>query len=294
MYDYGNARIAALRSRLLDASQLRRLATSETPDAFLTALERAEDWRAILRETAPLFSDPQAAVATAIERHRSARSRAMIGWYDGPTRRLAEALVMGLDLERLVAITRRRHGGASASAIGSSVTAGALLDVATLGAIARTSGEADLERVLVRAGVLTAAEARTLSADAGGTDQRRLEDRIVHAFDTARARRAAGRGQAARRVRAILADERAVRTAVVAELGEDGPSAAWLVERSLTLARLDRIARLGPRDPLGIGTVAGYAAAIEAQAIRLRASLARVVSGWGQDLLVPFLGAGRG
>ncbi len=294
MYDYGNARIAALRSRLLDASQLRRLAASETPDAYLAALERADDWRATLRETAPLFSDPQAAVATAIERHRSARSRAMIRWYDGPTRRLVEALVMGLDLERLVAITRRRHGGASASAIGSSVTAGALLDLATLGAIARTSREEDLGRVLVRAGVLTAAEARTLSSDASGQDQRRLEERVVHAFDTARERRAAGRGEAARRVRAILADERAVRTAVVAELGDAGPSAAWLVERSLTLTRLDRIARLGPRDPLGIGSVAGYAAAIEAQAIRLRASLARVVSGWGQDLLVPFLGAGRG
>ena len=55
---------------------------------------------------------------------------------------------------------------------------------------------------------------------------------------------------------------------------------ATIAERALTLERLDDEARFGRRDPLGVGTVIGYVAAVEAQAIRLRAILARVRAGW--------------
>jgi hypothetical protein len=68
--------------------------------------------------------------------------------------------------------------------------------------------------------------------------------------------------------------------------------AAWPLEREATLARLERVARAGPRDPLGISAVAGYVAALDAQAIRLRASLARVVAGWGPETARPYLAAG--
>src|SRR5512143_4260873 len=108
MYDYGNARVAALRGRLLDAVAFRRLADADSAGAFLAGLDRLDDWHAIRRETEPLFGEPQAAIEAAIERHRSARLGALAGWYEGPARRLVEALVMPLDGERITAILRRR------------------------------------------------------------------------------------------------------------------------------------------------------------------------------------------
>ena len=68
---------------------------------------------------------------------------------------------------------------------------------------------------------------------------------------------------------------------------------AALAERALTLERLDGQARSGRRDPLGIGTVVGYVAAVEAQAIRLRAILARVRAGWPAAFTAPYLGRTR-
>lgn len=291
MYDYGNARIAVLRSRLLDVHDLRRLAELDSPAAILASMERSEDWRSILRETTPLFSDPQAALEASIERQRGVRLGGLIRWYDGAARSLAEALVMRLDLERVVALTRRQRGGSAAATVGASIVRGALLDVADLGAISRTSDRAGLGRILVRAGVLPPSAVRALTGDDG--DQRDLEARLVAVFDDARMRRASGGGQDARTVRAILEAERGVRAVVATELQEGGPSAAWLMERSTTLASLDRVAHAGPRDPLRIGAVAGYVAAVEAQAVRLRACLARVVAGWGPEAIAPFLAGGR-
>jgi hypothetical protein len=292
MVDYGNTRIAVLRSRLLDPFALRRLSELDSLEAALALLERSEDWRAPLREATPLYGDPLAAIETSIERHRGARLGALAGWYEGSTRRLVEALVMRLDIERVVAVVRRRHGGLPPSEIGATLVRGALLDVTTLGAIARADGAPEVGRVLARAGLVSASASRTIGAG-GLSDLRGLEVRLVHAFDDARNARAAIRGGAARQVRDLLVEERAERDAVVAELRDAGPSAAWLVERSAALARLDRLARMGPRDPLGIGAVAGYVAAVEAQAIRMRAALARIASGWGREAFAAFLPGAR-
>ena len=290
MYDYGNARIAALRGRLLDPAAVRKLADADSPGAFLGVLERMDDWRPILRETEPLFGEPQAAIEAAIERHRSARLAGLIGWYDGSARRLAEALVMPLDAERVLAIVRRRSGGVSASAAGASVVGGALLDAATLGALARAATLSGLVGSLGRSGFLSRSESRAIVAGIEARrGQRWLEDRLTEAFDHAREERASGRGGDAQLVRGIVATERTERAMVATELLETGPGTAWLVERAASLARLDRQADHGPREPLGIHPVAGYVAAVEAQAIRLRAILTRIVAGWGSDVVAPYL-----
>ena len=60
-----------------------------------------------------------------------------------------------------------------------------------------------------------------------------------------------------------------------------------------TLARLDRLARLGRRDNLGIGAVAAYVAAVEAGSIRVRAVLTGLVAGWPADLVAEYLAPER-
>jgi vacuolar-type H+-ATPase subunit C/Vma6 len=294
MLDYGNARIAALRSRLLDAPSVRRLAESGSPAAFLAGLERSDDWRGILREAEPLFAEPQAAIERAIERHRSARLGGLVGWYDGSARQLVEALVLFLDAERVIAVIRRRGGGEPGVEVGASVIGGALLDAQALAELARAGSVGALLGELPGAGLIAPDDARLLRR---GVDEHRgprwLEDRLLDAFDRARETRAEGRGADAATVRRLLAEERAERKAVAVELVELGPAAAWLTERSARLRRLDRQAHLGRRDPLGIGTVAAYVAAVEAQAIRLRALLTRIVAAWGPETIAPFLVAGR-
>jgi vacuolar-type H+-ATPase subunit C/Vma6 len=295
MYDYGNARIGALRSRLFDAAALRRFADAGSPGAFVGLLERSDDWRPILRETAPLAPDPQAAVEASIERHRSARLGALPPMYPSPAHELVAALVVRLDHERILSIVRRRLAGETPDAIGATIVGGALLDAAALGAIARSPSLAALVHSLERAELIRRSDAASIAAAVrSGIGQRELEERLVGAFDSSRAAWVGGRGPDARAARAILARERRDRTAVHEELTTGGPSAAALVERILALARLDELAHAGRRDPLGIGSVAGYVASVEAQAIRLRASLARVVAGWGHDLVGAYLAPAGG
>jgi len=291
MYDYGNARVAALRGRLLAPAELRRLAEADSAAAFLALLERAEDWRPILREVAPLVVEPQGAVEASIERHRSARLGALVRFYPPPARELVEALVLPLDRERVIALVRRRLAGEAPETIGATIVGGALLDATALGALARSPTLAGLLRALGRAGLVPRSEAVSIARDLDhGLGRPALEARLVELFDHGREVRAVGRDPNAGTVRAILARERAERRAVADELLAEGPGAAALLERALTLARLDKLARSGRRDPLGIGSVAGYVAAVEAQAIRLRASLARVVAGWGHELVGFYLG----
>lgn len=293
MYEYGNARIAALRGRLLDGPTLRRLQEAESAAELLVLLERAEDWRPILREVAPLAADSQGAFEVSVERHRSARLGALPRWYPPPARDLVDALVLPLDAQRVVALLRRRRAGETPEAVGATIVGGALLGTAQLGAIARAPTFAAAVRQLARSGVLPADAVASLAelyeGAAGAWEP--LEAGLMAAFDRARLARAAGRGGDAARVRAIIAAERADREAVVGELRGEGASAAAHVERETTLARLDRFAAAGPRDPLGIGAVAGYVAAVEAQAIRLRAILARVAAGWSGQLVGTYMTA---
>src|SRR3989304_3494266 len=107
MYESGNASIAARRGRLLDGPSLRRLVEAGSAAELLVLLERAEDWRPILREVAPLAADPQSAFEVSVERHRSARLGALPRWYAPPARGLVEALVLPLDAPRRVALLRR-------------------------------------------------------------------------------------------------------------------------------------------------------------------------------------------
>lgn len=295
MYGYGNARIAALRSRLLDAAAFRYLSESDSPSAYLAFLERSEDWRPILLGTASLLSDPQAAIEATIERFRSVRLGALPHWYEPPVRHLVEALVMPLDLERVVAVIRRRDAGAAGESTGSPVAGGALLDVAALGALGRAPDSTAFFVALGRMDLVPTLTARDVAAAIERDPSRRgVEEYVLALFERGRTARVSGRGVDARTVRAILSEESEEREMIAAEVRDGGSDAAWLLERPTHLARLDRLVRRGRRDPLGIGAVAGYVAAVEAQAIRMRACLARVAAGWSAEAVGPFLAGAEG
>lgn len=293
MIDYGNARVAAMRSRLLTIADLRRLGEAGSPAALAGLLERHEDWRPVLRAVAPIGADPVAVVEAAIERHRAARLGALPRFYEPARRGLVAALVASLDLERVIALIRRRRAGATPDELGTTLIAGALLGQPELGLLARAASLAELARGLARVGLVDRTDlAGLLAAADPARPPEEFEPALAAAVDRTRDRWIAGPGRDAAVVRAVLLDERRVRAAASAELVAAGPASAALLERDATLARLDALARTGRRDPLGIGPVVGYAAAVDAGAIRLRAILARVAGGWTEQLVGSYLPLG--
>lgn len=293
MYEYGNARIAALRGRLLPPGVLHQLAESESPAALLEHLARLDDWQPFAaapygKTESPAAgatgADPARAVLATIERHRFARLGTLPRWYPPPARTLVEALVIPLDCERAVALLRLRIADVEPAVALERAGAGAVLDARQLAEIVRAPTLGGSVRLLGEAGVIEVRAARRLAALCDrGEAWVTVEAGLADACFEARRARATGTGAAAAHVREVLAAEHAAAHAVVVELSEQGIESAASLERRSTLARLDQLARRARRDPLGIGVVAGYVAAVEAQAIRLRAILGRVAGRWNRE-----------
>jgi hypothetical protein len=198
---------------------------------------------------------------------------------------------MGLDQERALSVLRRRRGDETAESIGATIVRGALLDSDALGRLARAPGSAQALDVLASSGLIDREERAALAL---ALDDRSRPDAFEAAFvaacDRARSARARGRGPGPELVRWAMAWEWTDRSAMADELRQQGPLAAALAERTLALVRFDELARRGRRDPLGVGMVMGYIAAVEVQAIRLRAALARARAAWPMDALDPYRG----
>lgn len=293
MPDYGNARIAARRSRLLDEAALEQLAQSGSPAGALALLERRPGWSELLRAARQVVHEPAATMELAIELFRATELSRLPRWYSGRARRLAEALVMDLDRERVLALARRRRAGQDAEAINPTITRGALLNGEALAELARQPSRAALLTALGRMGLIDAGDAARLARTSGGLTDSELEAALGAAWARARRGRAAGPGGDAALVRRLLGEEESERRSVAEELSTGGPGVGALVERGIRLARLDRVAAESRRDPGGIGPVAAYVAAVEAQAIRLRTVLARVSAGWSAEMAHTYL-AGAG
>lgn len=291
MYDYGNARIAALRSRLLDAEALHHLAEAGTPAALLVQMERLEDWRPILRELGPLAGRPRAAIELAIEQHRSARLGALPRMVDPPDRAFVEALVMALDLERVLEVLRRRRAGETGESVAATVSGGALLGERSIAAVARASSVPQAVRLLGRLGLIGRPGAKRLAAafERDDGDWSALEAGLVAEGEATREARSAGRGPDAALAHDLVVAERDARAAIADELAAGSTASTAVLERERALARLDALAARSRRDPLGLGAVAGYVAAVEAQAIRLRAVVARVADGWSRERMGAWL-----
>jgi vacuolar-type H+-ATPase subunit C/Vma6 len=293
VYEYGNARVAGMRSRLLDDAVLRRLEDASSAAAFMAALEQQADLRPFLHDVAPLAA-PGPAIEAAIERHRAARLRVLPRFYEGRARRLVEALVVPLDRERVIGIVRRRRAGEPPEVVAESIVSGALLGPAQLGVLARIPGLVGVVRELGRLGLLDRSDAAALAGRLEAREEpARIEAALLDGMDRVRLAWTDGRHADQRLVRSMIEDEVRLRSEAVDELGQAGASAASLLERVSLLARLDALVAAAHRDPLGVGPVAGYVAGLEAQAIRVRAALAGVAAGWGRDLVGSYLAVGR-
>lgn len=290
MYDYGNARIAARRARLLSERDLELLADSGSPAGVLAQLERRPAWASAVRSIRSMAGEPDTMLELAIERVRADELGALPTWYEGRTRALVEALVVGIDHERIVAILRRQRAGEAAASIIPTIVGGALLDAGRLATLAHQPTLPRALGLLARWGMLDAAGAASLANRAGELAPSAFEEALRAALAAARSRRVDGRGPNAERVRAALAAEVAERGAVRDELDANGPAAAALVERSLRRRRLARQMHDGRRDPGGIGAAVGHVAGVEAQAVELRTTLARVTAGWTRGVAHGFLG----
>lgn len=301
-YDYGNARLAGLRSRLPDAGLIRRLGHAAGAGELVALLGQEPDWRSIGTSPGEVGRDARAAADDLIERWRAARQRGLLRYYEPPIRLLVEALVMPLDAERVTAILRRRRAGTRGAAAPGTGAPGVLLDRGTLDRLAKMPTDAALLRALGGTGLLgpeAAAALATLAEEAATSSEPEArvaatEAGLRAAVDRARATRAQGRGADASFVRALLARETADREAVAAELVASGPAPAALLERALSLGRWSALERRAHRDPLGIGPVAAYVAAVELRVVRLRAVLARVSGAWRDLDAAPYLTGATG
>ncbi len=207
MYEYGNARVAALRARLLSPGQLQQLAESESPAALLEQLARLEEWRPFVAQPCPGApseaveagaTDPARAVQAAIERHRSARLGALPRWYEPPARALVEALVLRLDGERTIDLLRLLVAGVDPEVAADQVGAGAVLTRRQLAEIARAPTLAASLRLLGHAGLIEQRAADRLASICDrGEAWAVVEAGLVEACWQAREERCAGRSGAA-------------------------------------------------------------------------------------------------
>jgi vacuolar-type H+-ATPase subunit C/Vma6 len=291
-YDYGNARVAARRGRLLAPDAIQRLAESGSPSAAIAQLERSADWRHAIDHARQWATEAPGVLETAIELHRATELAALPRWYDGAARSLVEALVSDLDCERVAAILRRRRAGQDAETINPSILEGALLDDVRLAELARATPPAAAFALLARLGLIDRIDAGRLAGAFADGDPAEFEAMLAAAWNRLRLRRAAGPGPDAEKVRSMMAEDARDESVVRAELAEGGAAGASLVERSLAFARLDRRAHLARREPDGIGPVCGYVAAIEAQTIRMRLASVRLSAGWTREVARSYLAAG--
>ncbi|MDI6772903.1 MAG: V-type ATPase subunit [bacterium] len=125
-FPYINARVRAMRSRLLTAAQLDELLGAPTLPAFLQALA-STPYAGDLQEALVRFEGVRA-VDEALARNLHRTTRKILGFADGRPRALIEVVLLRWDLVNLRVIVRGKHAGRS----GDEVMA-ALLPAGTLG-----------------------------------------------------------------------------------------------------------------------------------------------------------------
>lgn len=271
-WDYGNARVSALRGRLLDPVALRRIASASSASAILDVLHGQEDWRSIVREALTTERDKTTAARVAVERHLGLRLGRLPTFFPSPERELVEALVLPLDRERILDLVARRRAAEGVEAVEASIVPGALVGSAELAVLARAETLATFARGLVPLGLLLAVDALRVAELPLDPPAETVDAILLEGMESARAARVRGHDREAMRVTAIVEAERAdleaVRRAREAHLPQ-----ADLIRRATVLARLDRLAREDRADPTGVGTAAGHVAGLEAEALRLRTRL---------------------
>ncbi len=134
-FAYINARVRAMRSRLLDPGRMEELLGAPSFDAFLAGLNNTPYGRE-LQEALARYRGIQA-VDAALARNFSATTQKIRKFGDGKPKALIEALLLRWDLSNLRAVLRGKHTGRSEEEIMESVMPAGLLTEVALRELAR-------------------------------------------------------------------------------------------------------------------------------------------------------------
>jgi V/A-type H+-transporting ATPase subunit C len=226
-FPYINARVRAMRSRLLDPGRMEELLALPTLDAFVQALN-----------TTPYGHDLQEALArypalravdAALARNFHQTTTRILSFADGAARELIEVVLMRWDVANLRAILRGKHTGAAAEEIVATLLPAGSLNEAALRELA---GQPDVAAVGgAFSGLehpLAAALSAGLAAYAETKDLFALELRLERAYAAHALRKASGRDHNAQIVRALLQgdlDATNVKTALKLQQADLAPPA---------------------------------------------------------------------
>jgi len=114
-FAYINARVRAMRSRLLPPSRLEELLAAATMDAFIQGLA-ATPYGSDLQEALSRYQGLRA-VDEALTKNLQRTTRAILGFADGRPRALIQLLLLRWDLANLRVIVRGKHAGRAAEEI---------------------------------------------------------------------------------------------------------------------------------------------------------------------------------
>ncbi len=159
-FDYGNARVRAMRSRMISRDVYRELVTATTIERILGVLgdtDYAPDVEtAITRYRGPERYD------RALSAHLAGTLRSVQGFYDGPPRRDVELLLLHHDLDNLVTIVRGQAALPGSAETASLLVPAGSLDHAALEELARQPGLRETVELMVAWGVPSRDTARNV------------------------------------------------------------------------------------------------------------------------------------
>ncbi|MDR7542675.1 MAG: V-type ATPase subunit [Armatimonadota bacterium] len=226
-FPYINARVRAMRSRLLSAAQLEELLATPSLAAFQHALA-ATPYGDDLQQAQTRYQGVRA-VDEALARNLQRTTRKILEFADGLPQVLITVLLLRWDLANLRAVARGKHAGRSPDDI-----AEALMPAGTLGeAVLREMvASPDMSGIVGTLEALnhpfTAAMAEALAAYGEARDLAALELRLDRAYAEVGLGRTAGLGADARVLRWVLQTEidvtnikTALRLAAVGNLDEE-------------------------------------------------------------------------
>lgn len=205
-FPYINARVRAMRSRLLDPGRIEELLALPTLDGFIQALN-ATPYGHDLQEALARFPALQA-VDAALARNFYRATTKILSFADGSPRALIEVVLMRWDLMNLLLILRGKHGGTSAEEVTANLIPAGSLNEAALRELA---GQPDIPAVVGAFSglehVFAAPLAEGLSEYAETKDLFALELRLERFYAQHGLRVARGSGHNQQVVRSLLQDE---------------------------------------------------------------------------------------
>src|SRR3989442_9345145 len=230
-FPYINARVRAMRSRLLDAGRIEELLGLPTLDAFLQALGSTP----YSRELAEVLShthDGVRAVDQALARNLPLTTSRILSFADGKAREFIELVLMRWDLVNIRVILRAKHAGRNNDEIFANLIPAGRLNEPALKEVA---GQSDVAGVVGALGgqdyPLALPLAEGLAAYRESGDLLNLELRLERFYAAYGLRIAPGRGH----------DEQVVRGLLQYQLDATNVKTAVKLQRVESLSREDKL-----------------------------------------------------